>query len=103
MKKQLWGSDGALWGSDGALWGSDGALWGSDGALWGAAHLLQLLIGDEEEVGAAAQLQPPLHVVKPGAERHCAVMGGKGGWETPTAQRPTLTSDPTLTPDPSDL
>ena len=83
--------------------GRYGAVMGRCGALWGAAHLLQLLIGDEEEVGAAAQLQPPLHVVKPGAERHCAVMGGKGGWETPTAQRPTLTSDPTLTPDPNDL
>lgn len=47
---------------------------------WGqGAHLLQLFIGDKQEVLFALHPNPAFNVVEPGAELHCGRGGGVEG------------------------
>lgn len=49
-------------------------------SCWGqGAHLLQLFIGDKQEVLFALHPNPAFNVVEPGAELHCGRGGGVEG------------------------
>ena len=60
-----------------------GARRGRGGLRWGrGSHLLQLLVGDKQEVLFAPHPNPALNVVEPGAKLHCGQRGRgvRGVW-----------------------